>query len=247
MTGTVFFVGAGPGDPGLITVKGLALMRQAQVILHDRLVSRELLDYAHPRAEVIDVGKTPGSGKNPQASINRLLVEKARAGKSVVRLKGGDPFLFGRGWEECQACQDAGISYAVIPGVSSALAVPATAGIPVTHRDISRSLAVVTASFMAGTTESPLDYQALARIDTVVILMGRAALREVCQRLMAAGRSKDTPVAAIQQGTTPHQRTVTATLETIAEAAADLQSPMLTVVGDVAGFARVPAALRRTA
>lgn len=247
MTGTVFFVGAGPGDPGLITVKGLALLRNARVILHDRLVSRELLDYVAPGAEVIDVGKTPGSGRNPQASINALIVQKARSGKSVVRLKGGDPFLFGRGWEECQACEAAGVPYRVIPGVSSALAVPAAAGIPVTHRDVSRSLAVVTASFMAGTTESPLDYEALARLDTVVILMGRTALPEVAARLMAAGKPADTPVAAIHQGTTPGQKTVVSTLERIAREAAGLESPMLTVVGEVAAFAASPEALRRTA
>jgi uroporphyrin-III C-methyltransferase len=246
MTGTVFFVGAGPGDPGLITVKGLALLRNAQVVLHDRLVSPDLLGYAHPRAEVIDVGKTPGSGRNPQGSINELLVQKARAGKSVVRLKGGDPFLFGRGFEECQACDRAGIPYKVVPGVSSALAVPASAGIPVTHREISRSLAIVTASFMAGTAD-PLDYDALARIDTVVVLMGRAALPEVARRLMQAGRDRHTPVACIQQGTTPHQRTVVSTLERIAEDARMLESPMLTVIGDVSAFAQTEHALRRTA
>ncbi len=233
---TVFFVGAGPGDPGLITVKGLALLRNAQVVVHDRLVSPELLTCVRPGAEVIDVGKTPGSGRNPQASINALLVQKARSGKSVVRLKGGDPFLFGRGWEECQACEAAGVPYRVVPGVSSALAVPAAAGIPVTHRDVSRSLAIVTASFMAGTTESPLDYAALARIDTVVVLMGKAALGEVCARLIASGRSPDTPVACIQQGTTAGQRTIVSTLLSAPAEAASLESPMLTVIGDVAAF-----------
>lgn len=245
MTGTVFFVGAGPGDPGLITVKGLALLRHAEVILHDRLISAELLEYASPSAEILDVGKTPGSGRNPQSRINALLVRKARAGKSVVRLKGGDPFLFGRGFEECQALEQAGIPYRVVPGVSSALAVPAAAGIPVTHREVSRSLAVVTASFT--TPDSPLDYAALARMDTVVILMGRAALPEVAARLMASGRSPDTPVACIQQGTTPGQRTVASTLQRIAEEASELESPMLTVVGEVAAFALPFVALRRSA
>lgn len=242
--GSVALVGAGPGDPGLITVRGLELLRQADVVLHDRLIPVELLAQARPGALIIDVGKRPGSAGVPQSRINRLLVQHARQGGRVVRLKGGDPFVFGRGAEEVDACGAAGIPCSVVPGVSSAVAVPAAAGIPLTERGVASSVAVLT-----GHSHSGLDVGALAArcaglatIDTVVALMSRGALAQLAASLIAAGRSPDTPVACVQDGTTADQRVVTGTLGTIVEVAelAQLRSPMVTVVGDVARRAVVP-------
>ena len=247
--GTVHLVGAGPGDPGLITARGLELLRQADVVVHDRLVGPELLHEARPGAELVDVGKGAGHAARTQEEINELLVERARRGKTVVRLKGGDPFVFGRGSEELAACQEAGVAVSVVPGVTSAVAGPAAAGIPVTARGVARSFAVITAH-QAGAGEEP-DAAAVAAVDTIVILMGRAALGAFAARLIAAGRDPDTPAACIQSATTPAQRVVVATLATIADAAEreGLEAPVVTVVGEVARMADqvstgvVPAAL----
>lgn len=235
-SGTVYLVGAGPGDPGLITVRGRHLLRRANVVVHDRLIGHELLREIGAGVQVIDVGKAPGAHRYSQHEINELLVHHAQAGRSVVRLKGGDPFLFGRGWEELSACREAGVSCIVVPGVTSAIAAPAAAGIPVTLRNTARSFAVVTAKTDAGDGAKALDYDALARLDTVVILMGRSLLTQVTRGLVAAGRSPDTPAACIERGTTSSQRQVIATLGTIA-ACADregLRAPVVTCVGDVA-------------
>jgi uroporphyrinogen III methyltransferase/synthase len=235
----VYLVGAGPGDPGLITVRALQLVEQADVILHDRLIIGDLLACARPDAEVIDVGKVSGDGKRTQAEINTLLVDHARRGQTVVRLKGGDPFVFGRGWEEWRACRDAGVPCIVVPGVSSALAVPAAAGIPVTDRGVGRTFAVVTAQGRNGEDVFTPNCEALVKIDTVVVLMGRSNLSEVARALVAAGRDPATPAACIEQGTTTRQRSVVATLGTIAEAAGReaLRAPVVTVVGHVARYA----------
>lgn len=239
--GAVQLVGAGPGDPGLITVRGLEALRRAEVVVYDRLASAELLADAAPGAELVDVGKTPGRRSVPQEAINTLLVSRARAGRRVVRLKGGDPFVFGRGSEELEACRAAGVHCEVIPGISSALAAPAAAGIPVTARGISRSFAVVTGHRADDEGIAPAELAALAAVDTLVILMGRATLGVIAERLIAAGRDAETPAACIQSATTPAQRVTRATLGTM-EAAVErdgLASPMVVVIGAVAALADV--------
>jgi uroporphyrin-III C-methyltransferase len=232
--GTVHLVGAGPGDPGLVTRRAYQLLQDCDVILFDALVSGEVLALAHPAVERIDVGKSGHGPSTLQAEINALMIALARAGRRVVRLKGGDPLLFGRGAEEAEALARAGVHFEVVPGVSSALAVPAYAGIPVTHRGVASSVAIVTAACRApGGGEESLARAAGA--DTVVVLMGLSALEQVTSVLAAHGRGEDTPAAAISAGTTPRQRTVVATLGTLAAAtrAARLPSPALIVVGEV--------------
>ena len=229
--GFVSIIGAGPGDPGLITVKGLERLRQAEVVLYDRLVAPQLLDEIDPRAEAIDVGKAPARQRFAQSEINALLVAKARLGLHVARLKGGDPFVFGRGGEECLALVEAGIPYEVIPGVSSALAVPAYAGIPVTQRGVTSSFTVI-----AGHTCEPglgLDWAALAHAGTLVFLMGVAHLPEITERLLAQGLPASTPVAVIQSGTTPQQLVVDGSLAGIVEKTREIQPPATIVIGQV--------------
>jgi uroporphyrin-III C-methyltransferase len=233
--GTVHLVGGGPGDPGLITARGLELLRSADVVVHDRLIGPDLLREARIGAELIDVGKGTGLAPYSQDEINALLVDRARHGRTVVRLKGGDPFIFGRGSEEAAACREAGVDVFVVPGVSSAVAAPAAAGIPVTARGLARSFAVVTAQTADGASE----IGNLASVDTIVVMMGRATLGLIAAQLIAAGRDPETPAACIQSATTPEQRVTRATLATIAEAADrdGLESPMVTVIGDVAALA----------
>ncbi|HYC31353.1 MAG TPA: uroporphyrinogen-III C-methyltransferase [Gemmatimonadales bacterium] len=234
-SGSVQLVGAGPGDPGLITARGLELLRRADVVVHDRLIGSDLLREARAGAELVDVGKGAGHAALSQEEINRLLVERAERGLRVVRLKGGDPFVFGRGSEEVEACRGRGVPVEVVPGISSAIAAPAAAGIPVTARGIARSFAVVTAHQTGA--EVP-DVSALVAVDTIVVLMGRASLEELATRLIAAGRDPATPAACIQSATTSEQRVTRATLATIA-AAADrdgLEAPVVTVIGEVAAM-----------
>jgi uroporphyrinogen III methyltransferase / synthase len=233
--GRVYLVGAGPGDPGLCTVRGLTLIRAADVIVYDRLVNPALLDEA-PAAERIYVGKRAGAHTVSQAEINAILVAQALRGRQVVRLKGGDPFVFGRGGEEAQALTAAGIAVEVVPGVSSALAGPASAGIPVTHRSLAASFAVVTGQEDETKTRPPVDWAALATaVDTLVILMGGRALPDIACTLIANGRPPDTPVALIRSATTPMQETVTGTLADLADpdASPALPAPVVTVIGDV--------------
>ena len=235
--GAVHLVGGGPGDPGLITSRGLELLRSADVVVHDRLIGAELLREARAEAELIDVGKGPGHAPYRQEEINALLVSRARQGRTVVRLKGGDPFVFGRGSEEAAACREAGVPVYVVPGVSSAIAGPAAAGIPVTARGLARSFAVVTAHG-TGPDGGDVDPTGLAGVDTLVVLMGRAGLERFTARLIAAGRDPATPAACIQRATTPEQRVTRATLGAIA-AAADrdgLENPIVTVIGAVAAL-----------
>jgi len=229
--GFVSIIGAGPGDPELITVKGLDRLRRADVVLYDRLVAPQLLEEINARSEAIDVGKAPAKQRFPQSEINALLVEKAQQGKHVARLKGGDPFVFGRGGEECQALAEAGIAYEVIPGVSSAIAAPAYAGIPVTQRGITTAFTVI-----AGHTvepESGLDWAAIPKSGTLVFLMGVAHLPEIQSHLLAHGMTGDTPVAVIQSGTTSEQIVVVGTLENILEEARDILPPATIVIGEV--------------
>jgi uroporphyrinogen III methyltransferase/synthase len=239
LTGKVYLVGAGPGDPGLITVAGLERVQSADVILYDRLVSPRLLDHAREDAELIYVGKTAGAQDgHDQQAINDILISRAREGRAVIRLKGGDPFVFGRGGEEAEALQAAGIPFEVVPGVTSAVAVPAYAGIPVTHRGVSSSFAVITGHESEGAPgpTANIDWPRLARaVDTLVFLMGVRSLPDIARELQANGLSPGTPVAVVQWGTTPEQRTVTGTLADIAERVAGegLTPPAITVVGEV--------------
>lgn len=232
----VYLVGAGPGDPGLITAKGLEVLRRAQVVVYDQLATPELLREAPPDAELIYVGKKARAHAVPQDQINHLLVEKARAGLTVVRLKGGDPFVFGRGGEEAEELAAAGVSFEVIPGVTSAVAVPAYAGIPVTHRRYTTLATFITGHEDPTKEESTIPWENLGgNPGTLVFLMGVKNLADNCQRLLAAGRDPQTPAAVIEKGTTPEQRTVTGTLTDIAgkAQAAGIAPPAILVVGGV--------------
>jgi uroporphyrinogen III methyltransferase/synthase len=232
---TVYLVGAGPGDPGLLTRRGEELLRVADVVVYDRLASRSLLDLAPAAAERIDVGKAPGRAAMTQDEINALLVARGRERKEVVRLKGGDPFVFGRGGEEAEACIAAGVPFEVVPGITSAIAAPAYAGIPVTHRGVSTSVTIVTGHEDPTKGALDTDWEALARAGgTLVILMGAGHLADIARALVKGGRAPETPVAAVRWGTRPEQRTVRATLGTIATAG--VEAPSAIVVGDVAAL-----------
>jgi uroporphyrinogen III methyltransferase/synthase len=230
---TVYLVGAGPGDPGLITRRGAEVMGRAEVVVHDRLADPSLLDLAPPGSERIDVGKRPGAPFD-QDRINDLLVERGRRGEEVVRLKGGDPFVFGRGGEEAHALQEAGIDFEVVPGVSAAVAAPAYAGVPVTHRGLATSFTVVTGHSRQALDEG-VDWESLARVGgTIVVLMGVAHRAEIAARLMAGGRPRDTPVVAVSWGTRPDQQSTRTTLEALG--AAEVAPPATIVIGPVAGL-----------
>ncbi len=235
--GKVYLVGAGPGDPGLITVKGLKVLRRAQVVVYDQLAAPELLKEVPPAAELIYVGKKAGTHALPQEAINDLLVAKAKVGLNVVRLKGGDPFVFGRGGEEAETLAAAGIPFEVVPGVSAAVAVPAYAGIPVTHRRYASLVTLVTGHVEAGKETSGLPWENLAQSQgTLVFLMGVKNLPDICHRLIQGGRPPDTPAAVIQSGTLLTQRTICDTLKDVAALAkeADIRPPAVLVVGEVA-------------
>jgi uroporphyrinogen III methyltransferase / synthase len=235
--GVVYLVGAGPGDPGLITLRAMELIRSAEVIVHDRLIPRGALDQAPAGAELIYAGKQPGEAEIPQEEIESVMVARARAGLSVVRLKGGDPFVFGRGGEEAEALAAAGIPFEVVPGVTAGVAGAAYAGIPVTHRDDSSAVAFVTGHEDPAKPESGLDWDALAAFPgTLVIYMGVRRLGEIAERLIAAGRPAAEPTAAVERGTLPGQRTIAAPLAELAQAAedADLRAPAVVIVGPVA-------------
>lgn len=238
MKGNVILVGAGPGDPGLLTQKGREALEQAQVVVFDRLVSPAVLALIPPEAEAIDVGKESSHHLVPQKQINRILLEKAQAGKRVVRLKGGDPFLFGRGGEELELLAEQGIDFQVVPGVTSALSVPAYAGIPVTHRDFCSSLHIVTGHAKAG-SELHIDFDALRRTGgTLVFLMGVSSLPKICQGLLEVGMEPSMPAAVVESGTLPSQRKVVSTLEKLPKKARDarIKSPAIIVVGKVCGL-----------
>ena len=237
--GRVYLVGAGPGDPGLMTVRGLEALRRADAVVYDRLVDPMVLDEAPPGALRIFAGKRAGAHCLPQARINALLVEQARRGRVVVRLKGGDPFVFGRGGEEALALAAAGIPFEIVPGVSAAVAVPAYAGIPVTHRGLASSFAVVTGHEDPEKGGPGVDWARLATsVDTIVVLMGAKSMPRIAAELMAHGRPPDTPVALIRRGTTEAQETVVGILADIAAraAAAALTPPVLAVIGPVVGL-----------
>jgi len=235
-SGRVYLIGAGPGDPGLLTVRGKELLAEAEVVVYDRLASPRLLPFASPGAERIYVGKRMGSHTVTQEDINRIIVEKAREGKCVARLKGGDPFMFGRGGEEAQILAKAGIYFEVVPGVTSAIAVPAYAGIPLTHRAHTASVAFITGHRKLDSNEADIDWEGLAKgVGTLVFLMGMKNLQNIAERLMKYGRSPDTPVAVTRWGTTPLQTSVTGNLKNIVEKIreARLGPPSIIVVGEV--------------
>ena len=211
--GVVYLVGAGPGDPGLMTVRGAELVASADVILYDRLIPQAALSGAREDAELVYVGKRPGEPTVPQSEIESMMVERARAGRSVVRLKGGDPFVFGRGGEEAETLAAAGVPFEVVPGVTAGVAAPAYAGIPVTHREDASAVAFVAGHEDPSKDGSSIDWDALARFrGTLVLYMSVKRLPDVAARLIAGGRSADEPAAAVERGTTPAQRTVSATL-----------------------------------
>ena len=234
--GTVWLVGAGPGDPGLVTLRAVEALAKAEVVVYDRLANADLLDRAPATAQRIFAGKEPGRHALTQDQINATLIEQARAGRTVVRLKGGDPFVFGRGGEEAEALHDAGIPFEIVPGVTSSIAGPAYAGIAVTHREVASSFAVITGHEDPTRPETRVDWAALAQgPDTLVVLMGVGNVAEIAERLLAGGRAAETPAAIVEQATTPRQRTIVATLGTLATVAAEqqAQSPAVVILGEV--------------
>lgn len=232
-SGKVYLVGAGPGDPGLLTVRGLQLLHRAHVIIYDQLVNPLLLEEASPVTIRIFVGKEAGRHCIAQKEINQILIDHARLGYEVVRLKGGDPFVFGRGGEEAEALADAGVPFEVVPGVSSAIAVPAYAGIPLTHRKFASSFAIVT-GHGANDTKSRVEWDKLATaVDTLVILMGLKNLPHITAELRRCGLSPEIPVAVVRWGTTLAQEAVIGTLADIVDKAAHLESPAVIVIGRV--------------
>ncbi len=240
-SGFVSLIGAGPGDPGLLTLHGAAALAAADVVVYDYLANPALLDHARPEAEQIYVGKKASQHTMSQDEINKLLVDRALAGQRIARLKGGDPFVFGRGGEEALAFAEANVPFEVIPGVTSAVAVPAYAGIPLTHRGLSSSFAVITGHEDPTKSESSIDWSRLATgVDTLIFLMGVSNLAQIVKQLVAHGRPAQTPVALVRWGTTPDQQTVSGTLVDIVARvqAADFKAPAVTVVGQVVGLRR---------
>lgn len=236
--GKVYLVGAGPGDPELITLKAIKCIQTADVILYDRLVNKELLSYARKGAELIHCGKMPDHHLMKQEMINYSCIQYAKSGKIVTRLKGGDPFVFGRGGEEAEELAKQHIPFEIVPGVTSGIAAAAYAGIPVTHRDVSASVAFVTGHHKNDEKESE-KWNSLAKgIDTIAIYMGVSNLPYICDQLLQYGKDKDTPVALIHWGTTDHQKTVTGTLATIVEISREEQihNPSMIIIGEVVNF-----------
>jgi len=239
VTPGVALVGGGPGDPELITVRGRRLLARADVVVTDRLGPRDLLDHLDPHVEVVDASKIPYGRAMNQARINELLIEHARAGKFVVRLKGGDPYVFGRGFEEALACAEAGVPVTVVPGVTSAFAAPAVADVPVSHRGVAHEIVVVSGHVAPDDPRSLVDWPALGRLrGTVVLLMAVERIGAFAEALVAGGRPADTPVAVVQDGTMRIQRSVRATLATVADVVREhaISPPAVVVVGPVAGL-----------
>ena len=234
--GLVSLVGAGPGDPELLTVRGLRRLREADDVVHDRLIPVALLEHCKPGGHLYDVGKLPGDPcSTTQDGINQLLVDLGRLGRKVVRLKGGDPFVFGRGGEEALALAAAGVPFEVVPGVSSALAAPAAAGIPVTHRGLATSVTIATGHGASGTMDGGHDWEALARMrGTLVFMMAVGSLERIVEALIAHGRAPDEAAAIVRCGTTPDQQTIRAPLGSIARAAmlAEIAPPAVLVIGE---------------
>jgi uroporphyrin-III C-methyltransferase len=238
--GKVYLVGAGPGDPKLLTVKAAELLKDADVVIYDRLVGEAIIGLAPEKAEKIYVGKRTGKHEVPQDKITKLIIEKAKLGGKVVRLKGGDPFVFGRGGEEAEALVEKGIEFEVVPGVSSSVAAPMYAGIPLTHRDYAASVAIIT-GHRAGEAERVIEWAKIASaVDTMVILMGVESLEAITEKLIEGGLNPQTPAAIIESGTLPQQRTIIGKIGTIAKKAKEKQfkPPAVIVVGEVANLGR---------
>jgi len=238
--GKVYLVGAGPGDPKLLTVKAVELLKEADVVIYDRLVDESILNLAPEKAEKIYVGKRTGKHEVPQDKITELIIEKAQMGGKIVRLKGGDPFIFGRGGEEAEALVEKGIQFEVVPGVSSAVVVPAYAGIPLTHRDYASSVAIIT-GHRAGDAERVIDWAKIAdAVDTMVILMGVESLDAITAKLLQGGITPEKPVAIVESGTYPKQRTLIGKLGTIVKEAEakQIKPPAVIVIGEVANLGR---------
>lgn len=236
--GKAFIVGAGPGDPELITVKALKCIQSADVILYDRLVNAALLEEAKKGCQLIYCGKRPGHHTMNQEAINDLLVKFTEKGKIVVRLKGGDPFVFGRGAEEAEALVKMGLSFEVVPGITAGLAAPACAGIPITHRELGSSFAVITGHCQTGLPVD-IDWKNLTKaVDTIAVYMGIRNLPYICQELLYHGKNENTPVAVIQEGTTVNQRTVIGTLKTIAAIVENegIKNPAMIVIGEIVKY-----------
>jgi uroporphyrin-III C-methyltransferase/precorrin-2 dehydrogenase/sirohydrochlorin ferrochelatase len=236
----VYLVGGGPGDPDLITVRGRRLLTEADVVVADRLAPQQLLEELHPDVELIDAAKLPRGRAAQQEEINRILLDRAQQGKVVVRLKGGDPYVFGRGFEEAIACADAGVPWTVVPGITSSISVPAVSGIPVTHRGVTHEFTVVSGHIPPGHPDSLINWQALAQLNgTLVLLMAVENMPLIAQALIEHGRSPDTPAAAIADGTLPSQRMVSSDLAGIAAAMADagVGAPAIIVIGEVVAVA----------
>ena len=237
--GKVYLIGAGPGDPGLLTLKAKECLSQAGAVIYDHLANRAFLEYADPNVELIYVGKKSGAHSMSQEDINSLIVDRARKGQVVVRLKGGDPFIFGRGGEEALELADAELNFEVVPGITSAIAVPAYAGIPLTHRDYTSTVAFITGHEDPRKEKSDIAWDKLATgIGTLVLLMGVGNLPYIAKSLMKHGRSPTTPVAVIRSGTVCEQKTIKGTLKDIAQLAKnkDITPPAIIVVGDVVGL-----------
>lgn len=234
--GVVHLVGAGPGDPELMTIKAARLLSEADVVIHDRLIPLEVLDWCGETTRKIDVGKYPEHHRVSQEEINDLLVHHASRGRNVVRLKGGDPFVFGRGFEELRVCRDHNIDCFVVPGVSSSISAAAAAGIPVTSRGVARSFAVVTGQTDPRLGNYSFEFKSLSKIDTIVLLMARKNLADITAGLVAAGLDPNTPAASIENATCANQRVTAGTVSTIAEVvkAIGIDSPVVTVIGNVA-------------
>ena len=240
--GWVALVGAGPGDPELLTIRGRRYLERADVVVYDRLVDRRLLGHAPREAELVDVGKRPGESRDRQSDINALLVQRAQSGKRVVRLKGGDPFIFGRGGEEVAALAEANVPFEVVPGITSAIGAPAYAGIPLTHSGVASSLTIVTGSESPDKEGALVDWDGLAKSEgTLSLLMSWENLPAITQALIDGGRAEDTPTAVVQWGTWPNQETVVGQLVSIADSAkrAGLSNPVVVVVGDVVNLRAV--------
>jgi uroporphyrin-III C-methyltransferase len=247
--GKVYLVGAGPGDPKLLTLRAAELLGKADIVIYDRLVGSSIIKLAPKTAKRIYVGKRTGKHEVPQDRINELLVKAAGEGRTVVRLKGGDPFLFGRGGEEAEVLQEKNVAFEMVPGVTSAIAAPEYAGIPLTHRDYASSVAVVT-GHRAGDSGLPVKWDKLASaVDTIVILMGMESLEIIVQKLVAGGLDPKLPVAVVEQGTTKKQRVFIANLDTIVGETKknDIKPPAVVVIGEVADLGRKLSWLKKTA
>ena len=237
----MFLVGAGPGDPKLLTLRSVEVIRIAEVVMYDRLVSKEILDLVPTRAKKIDVGKSPHMGGTTQDEINQVMVREAREGKNVVRLKGGDPLLFSRGFEEMEILKAEGLEFEIIPGISSAIGVATYAGLPLTHRRYSSSVAIVTGHEDTSKTGDRVNWKRLASsVDTIVVLMGASRLREICKELIDSGLASPTPVAIIEAGTTKDQRISFSTLDecTAGTLTVSIKPPSIIVIGQVVGIAK---------